>query len=1071
MIPQSQYDQRPKAYHAQPIRRTAHRGWRVGAFLHFWLLLVSVAGAFGTDADRPMKQMRHSSWNEASGLSGVVYSLAQTTDGFLWIGTSTGLYRFDGVKFEPFLDDEGDQPLQDVRALLGTSDGGLWVGYRNGVAFFKRDTVTYYSEQQGLPIGRVSSLAQTSDGAIWAAITLSGGGKAGGVQQPLAGLARLSNGRWERIGPDWSYTPGSAERVLTDGSGTLWVTGGETVHFLPPGARAFQPTKIKISTWNQMCLGPDGSVWIADPAAHKLFNFPKARNRGYFTVSGEPLQGIFGIHFDRNQSLWIATDRGVFRVRPGLVGTRQVVTTQEIEEDQFRSADGLSSNETNAVLQDREGNIWVGTVNGLDRFSDRSVTQINLGHTPSDLIVGPGSQVWASQYGASPFLIPLHNSRPFPLRNWYTRTFYMDGKGVLWASMQSDATWQSRALWKDLNGRVIKVPSPSDIKGPLIDGIVEDPSGRLWVIVSGYGEYTVKDGKWAKVPVFTGKDENLAPDSEFIDALGHAWLLYYSRNTVVRIGAGGADFFTSEHGLDIGKPVAGGASGAQVWVSGTKGLGVFDGKRFKNIRAADGRLFENQSAVIPTEHDGLWLKGRERVIQIPEDQLSIFLEDHMHAVRYRSFDAATDFVAQLAPPRPSASDTGAALSGDGKLWLAVTGGVAMIDPAHLAKNDVIPPVFIRSLTAHGTSYSAYHDLVLPKSTREVSLEYTALSLTLSERDRFRYQLVGLDKNWNDAGTRRQAFYTNLEPGTYTFRVIAANNDGVWNDTGAALTFKIPPSFFQTIWFRTLTALLFALLLWTLFVIRLRRMNKQTEARLRERLIERERIARELHDTLLQGFQMLVLRFQVITDTLSPDNPATSLLEEILAHSEKVLQEGRDKVSTLRSEHESGESLAAKLRQFGRNLSTGSTTAFQLSVEGAPTDLQAVVHEGSPDDRSRSNRERVSTCDGYRGHMPAHLRQEALHFRVQRQWLRHYRRCARQREDWQTLGTCGNAGALPENRRGAAYRSRRSLRHNSGANVERSYRLFREDTTGARSLLQTYTGVIGEQGEQNAYEGP
>jgi signal transduction histidine kinase len=204
--------------------------------------------------------------------------------------------------------------------------------------------------------------------------------------------------------------------------------------------------------------------------------------------------------------------------------------------------------------------------------------------------------------------------------------------------------------------------------------------------------------------------------------------------------------------------------------------------------------------------------------------------------------------------------------------------------------------------------------------------------------------VGLDKGWEDAGTRRQAFYTNLEPGTYTFKVIAANNDGVWNEAGASITFTVPPCFYQTIWFRILVGLIFAMLLCGAFVTRLHHMNKQTEDRLRERLIERERIARELHDTLLQGFQMLVLRFQVITDTLSPENPATSLLEESLRRSEQTLQEGRERVSALRSEAESGEDRASDLLQFGHDLSSGSATTFQLSVEGAPMALRSVVHE-------------------------------------------------------------------------------------------------------------------------------
>jgi signal transduction histidine kinase/ligand-binding sensor domain-containing protein len=906
----------------------------------FLLVLVRPVGASGPDPGRPIKQMRHASWNEASGLSGVVYSLAQTTDGFLWIGTSTGLYRFDGMKFDPYLELAPSQAISEVRALLAASDGGLWIGYRNGVAFLKQDKVSFYAEHQGLPYGRVSSLAQTQDGAIWAAVTVSGGGKAEGGQDSLAGLARFSNGNWEKIGINWNYPANSAEKVVVDGAGTLWVTGGESVRFLVRGSRTFQQTRVKVSAWTEVCTGPDGSVWIADAIAHTLFNFRKSREADYFSVTADPLQDINDIRFDSAHSLWLATGRGLYRILAGSIKALPKQTNRETEKDQFMVADGMSGREVHAVLEDREGNIWVGTTNGLDRFSDRSVTQFNIGHTPSDLIAGPHSEVWASQFGASPYLIPLHDCKPYLLRNWYTRSFHMDRTGTLWAAMQSSSTWESRGLWKDQNGRVTMVPSPPEMKGPLIDGIVSDTTGRLWMTIKGYGEYTLQNGKWEKVSVFTGNDVDISPDAQFVDAHGRAWLVYYARNTVVMIDGTKRTFFTA----DLGNPIVGWASGTQVWVSGTNGLGFFDGERFQNIRASDGSQFRNVSAVIPTEHDGLWLKGPEGVIQIPQDELAGFFHDHSHAVRYRIFDGATDFVAQLARYKPATSGTDAVRSGDGKLWFSVSTGVAMIDPAHLAKNDLSPPVFIRSVTANGRLYSTYHDLTLPKSTREVSLDYTALSFTLSERNRFRYQLVGVDKEWRDVGTRRQAFYTNLAPGTYTFKVEAANNDGVWNETGDSITFRILPTFFQTIWFQTLAVLIVAVLLWTFFLIRVRQSNKRTEARLRERLAERERIARDLHDTLLQGFQMLVLRFQVITDTLAPDNPAKSLLEESLVRSERTLQEGRDRVSALRSETESGEDLTAELRQFGHELSSGSVTTFQFSVVGTPTPLQAVVHE-------------------------------------------------------------------------------------------------------------------------------
>jgi signal transduction histidine kinase/streptogramin lyase len=928
---------------------------RFGILLWYALFFARQAYASGPDPSRPIKQMRHASWNEASGLSGVVYSLAQTADGFLWIGTSTGLYRFDGLKFEPFLELAADHPILEVRALLATSDGGLWIGYRNGIAFLKQDKTSFYTEQHGLPYGRVSNLAQTPDGAIWAAVTLSGGGRVEGGQNPLAGLARFSNGRWEKIGLDWNYPADTAENVLVDAAGTLWVTGGEFVHFLLRGTRRFQRTRVKVSAWTEVCTGPDGSVWIADSIAHKLFNFRKSPGEDYSSVTSDVLWDINAIRFDRAHSLWLATGRGLYRILTGSISALPKHTRREslltefvhsaLEKDQFLVADGLSNREVKAVLEDREGNVWVGTGNGLDRFSDRSVTQINLGHLVSDLIAGPRSEVWASQFGGPPYLIPIHDCKPYLIRNWYTRSFYMDRTGTLWAAMQPDPSkWEGRALWKDQNGRVTKVPSPPDLKGPLIDGIVGDATGRLWMSISGYGEYTLQDGKWERVPVFTGIDHDLAPDAHFVDALGRAWLVYYARNTVVMVDGAKRTFFTAGRGLDLGSPIAGWAFGTQVWISGTKGLGFFDGDRFQNIRASDGSLFGNVSAVIPTEHDGLWLKGPEGVIQIPQDELVDFFHDRSHAVGYRTFDGATDFVAQLARFGRNTNSADAVRSGDGKLWFSVSTGVAMIDPAHLARNDLPPPVLIRSLTADGRVYSTGHDLSLPKSTREVSLDYTALSLTLSERNRFRYQLVGVDKEWRDAGTRRQAFYTNLAPQTYTFKVIAANNDGVWNETGASITFRIPPTFVQTIWFKLLLVATAALSVWVLYRLRLRKATAEISARLGERLQERERIARELHDTLLQGFLGITLRMQGVAKNMPTYDPQRKMMEEVLDRADDVLREARQRLRSLRRRTTDKNELPDRLAKCGEELSKEHAACFTLAVIGTPEALESTVQD-------------------------------------------------------------------------------------------------------------------------------
>jgi signal transduction histidine kinase len=350
------------------------------------------------------------------------------------------------------------------------------------------------------------------------------------------------------------------------------------------------------------------------------------------------------------------------------------------------------------------------------------------------------------------------------------------------------------------------------------------------------------------------------------------------------------------------------------------------------------------TAIIPTEHDGLWLKGPEGVIQIPQDELIDFFHDHTHAVRNRMFDVATDFVAQLARFKPATSGTDAVRSGDGKLWFSVSTGVAMIDPAHLSKNDLAPPVFVRSLAANGRLYSTYQDLILPKSTHEVSLEYTALSLTLSERNRFRYQLVGVDKEWRDVGTRRQAFYTNLAPGTYTFNVMAANNDGVWNETPASMTFKIPPTFFQSLWFKLLLVATAALWIWAIYVLRLRSAMSEITDRLGVRLQERERIARELHDSLLQDFQAMILRFHVISRRLVNGDPNRLAMDEGLRFADKVLAEGRNRIRDIRGDTKAPQDLSRAFGDYGKELSQSRPVAFEVKVKGAAMEIDPLIRD-------------------------------------------------------------------------------------------------------------------------------
>ena len=311
-------------------------------------------------------------------------------------------------------------------------------------------------------------------------------------------------------------------------------------------------------------------------------------------------------------------------------------------------------------------------------------------------------------------------------------------------------------------------------------------------------------------------------------------------------------------------------------------------------------------------------------------------------MQYQVFDVRDGLpgVIQQSAPYPTAVQ-----GTDGRVWFSTATGVAWIDPAHIPKNTLPPPIVIRSITANGTRYASPDGLRLPPRTHDLTIDYTALSLAVPDRVRFRYQLEGSDTQWQDAGTRRQAFYTNLSPGKYRFRVIASNNDGVWNETAASWTFRIAPTFYQTFWFQTLMALAGIGLIWLLYRLRLKQITARADLRYAERLEERTRIARELHDTMLQSLQASLAQMQAGRNLLSRGSDrALQAFDDAITMTAGAIAEGRNAVGDLRSSTAIRNDIAETLKTLGDELAAGGAATFRLVVEGPPRDHPAIQEE-------------------------------------------------------------------------------------------------------------------------------
>jgi signal transduction histidine kinase/ligand-binding sensor domain-containing protein len=916
-----------------------------------WLLVVvatlaMLAGANRSqalDRDRTIDQFLHRSWTAQDGAPVGPWHLAQTTDGFLWIGTGgAGLYRFDGIRFESYEPRSGTFMSRDITALQSAPGGGLWIGFRTGgVTFLENDRAVNYSQVEGLPGTTVHRFYFDGMGRLWATTG--------------RGLFKFSASHWTLAGEDWGLPADSFQALFTDHHGALWTTTADTLYRLPAGSRRFAAI-LRLSEGSQVrpmvgITASDGTVWVTDNLRAQLIavdpDVPARTpvpNEAAFVTLKVPAPEKFML--DRDGAIWMINDTSVVRMPELKPGASPVLDT-------FTAEDKLSSNDVVGMLEDREGNVWFATLEGLDRFSRRRVIPTDLGQTAPYY----GSNAMAAALDGS--LWVAGNSRDHPLiRVEGTRSSfsglhlpapancaYRDPRGVLWFGGQD-------MLAKVVDGKLERVPSPTGPPNPRVysevQAITADRQGRLWVSVVRHGVYRLDHGEWrpfGDLPDLPHETAILA----WTDAHGKVWF-GYPGNRVAVLDGDRVTTYSTIQGLALGNVTAITGREQHVWLGGEWGLALFDGARFTMLATWADDHIGSISGIVVTADGDLWLNQGTGVVHISAAAVNEKLRSHERPLRHELLDSRDGVVGQpnALRPLPSMVETG-----DGRIWLAGTAGVSWIDVRQPYRNPYSPPVLIRSLVADSRTYypgSANKLLILPTN---IQIDYTATSLSIPERVRFRYRLEGFDRSWRDVGTRRVAFYNSLGPGHYRFRVIAANEDGLWNEQGAAIEFDVPPAFYQTVLFRVACAALLLLFLWLLYNVRLRQIVRRFNVRLDERVSERTRIARELHDTLLQSFQGVILRFQAARNLL-PGKPleADKALEAAIDRAASAITEGRDAVQALRSQNRIGCDILQAISSLAEELA-GQLTArsdqpvapeFRLTVEGTRRTLRIAIRD-------------------------------------------------------------------------------------------------------------------------------
>src|SRR6202051_4977287 len=813
--------------------------------------MVLAIPAKALDPQKLISQFTHTSWTSKDGVPGPVRAIAQTPDGDLWLGTEAGLYRFDGLHFVAWEPSFGEQILGSaVWSLCTSRDGSLWIGFSSGgIGQLRNGRLKNYSHADGVPDGGILSIVEDGNGLIWA------GGQ--------YGLSKLDNGSWHQVGAESGYSAPGAQVLFVDSRRTLWVaTDGldfgfskdpvrrNTILSLAPDAKNFVATRESVGQVWMMTEAPDGDVWIADTTGHTVRPIKSRRKlEAGIKVDAEPLCVLF----NRDRSLWIGTDQR------GLRGAAQIKQPEGAGLDQLRAREGLSSERVYSALEDREGNLWFGTAAGLDRFRENKVLAYSNGEgliSDHRLAVAstPDGSVWLVSY-TSNTVQRFRQGRitasklPAYSKSDTTRilSVYADGNSRVWVG-------GSFGLAEGSEGIVSFIEVPALEKGAMVHAIARDASGNLWITVwggdKGGGVLRLRDGKWTDF-----RNRVHLPQYRcrvlYGDPLGRLWLGFEDGEVAVHENE---EFhvYSSKDGLPGGKVMAITRDRTgNFWIGSEGGLSRFDHGHFVTITRKKGFPGSSVSGIVEDDEGFLWLAGPLAVLRVSSQEV----EKALHSPSYRmqgAFFDATDGLRGL--PRQREPFPTAIRSTDGRLCFSTSEGIAVIDPRHLPKNIVPPPVTIEAIKADDRTLAPSSGLRLRPRTRNLQFEYAALSLTAPEHVQFRYKLEGYDDDWRGPVSAREVAYTNLPPRNYRFRVIASNSDGVWNEDGASLNFTLMPAFYQTNWFRILGVVSSVFIVWVIYRLRVLQISRAIGARFDEQLAERTRMARDLHDTFLQTIQ-------------------------------------------------------------------------------------------------------------------------------------------------------------------------------------------------------------------------
>ncbi len=754
--------------------------WR--GFVTLLLLILPSPAAEALDPSQTLGQYHHNIWDQRNGLMGTsINALAQSQDGYLWCGTRSGLFRFDGVKFTRFSTRNTPAFFEnEVTSLLADDEGGLWIGTGVGGLLYYRDRAfRRFSTHDGLPDDHVLSLARARDGTLWV-----GTG---------TGVAAYANHKFTRMLT--SAVQGPVVSLAGDRDGNMWINvKGQIVRASPGGVTAWRPNATREEGF--IYTDKEGGIWIGGGnATYRMQgNEPRRAN-----LPAGDATGLTAMLEDSDHQFWVANDSLQTLTLDFSQKFRPAPTRQS-------SGGGVPPGDVTALLEDREGSIWAGTLSGdLHRFRNNVFTTFTRRDgLSSDYIYSvyedDGGVLWV---GTPAGLNRIENGHvqvfttKDGLPNDHVNAIWGGADHTLWLG-----TGAGVSAFQD--GRFKNFTSRDGLSSDSINVVFEDKLGNLWVGTRYSGLDVLSKGRWRHYGIGKGLAANTVREIHE-DATGAVWV--GTGGGLTRFDDQGPRIYTVAAGLPHNSTtVLEEDQGGSLWIGTPAGLAHYLNGVFTAIGSSAGIT----DAVEQISIDGqgsIWLAGGEGISRLRRTDLEACAGGRIGSlplVNYGTEDG-------LATLECSVSTHPLSWRGhDGRLWFATTKGLAMVDPARRPLNPLPPPVHVESLTVDNQEVDLRREVRLPAGSRKLEIQYTALCLRQPARVRFRYKLEGVDKEWVEAGGHRAALYDNVGPGRFRFRLMASNDDGLWNESGDTLAFSLAPYFYQTWWFYSASLALFLL---------------------------------------------------------------------------------------------------------------------------------------------------------------------------------------------------------------------------------------------------------------------